>query len=52
MSFILSAAQGAACGRATAVIVRDWGREWGGGEGGRGSKTQLLQDNLMCSKDF
>lgn len=28
MSFILSAAQGAACGRATAVIVRDWGREW------------------------
>lgn len=40
MSFTLSAAQGAA------VIVRVKGGGVGGGE------TQLLQDNLMCSKDF
>lgn len=40
MSLTLSAAQGAA------VIVRVKGGGVGGGE------TQLLQDNLMCSKDF
>lgn len=43
MSFILSAAQGAACGRATAVIVRDWGRECGGGGGGVEAKLNYCK---------